>query len=79
MNTLGRKILRILETSPMGPMSVHFLNKQCEQANIDMETIDLHDIPRLSDRLKTILPFFIGKNTEGVLVQIEKLKDEPLS
>ena len=76
MNALGRKILRVLEGSPMGPMSVHFLNKQCEQAQIDIDRITLDDIEKLTSRMSNILPFFIGKNTDNVLSQINKLQDD---
>ncbi len=70
MNKISRKILKALEQSPLGPLSVHFLAKQCEDSGLDVTTLSIEDIPHLIERMRRILPFFIGKNAENVIQNI---------
>ena len=75
MNDLGKDLLNVLESSVLGKMSVHVLRKQSQEAGIDLNNITAKDIPRLVDRLKSVLPFFIGDDTNTVLVKIKKLSN----
>jgi hypothetical protein len=73
MNTLGRQMLRILEETPLKTMSVHMLNKQCEESGINIDDLKPQDLPILISRLEKILPFFIGNNTRKVIRQLQRL------
>ena len=79
MNRLGRKVLKILENSPMGGLSVHFLSKQCDEMKIDLNSITSSDLSKLSGRMENILPFFIGRNAEGVIEKIQKLESDDIN
>ena len=76
MNAIARKVLRILEESPMGDLSVHFLRKQCAEASLEFDSLDHDDLAVLAKRLERILPFFIGKSTASVLEAITLLQEE---
>lgn len=39
MNSLARKIVKILEESPLGTMGIYIYTKQCEDAGIDPKLI----------------------------------------
>jgi len=73
MNELGTNVLKVLENSSLGRMSVYVLTKQSTDLGIDLENIKPGDITKLSARLKTVLPFFLGDETNEVLTQIRKL------
>ena len=73
MNELGQNVLSIMENSLLGKMSVHVLKKQSEDAGLDLEDITATDIPKLVERLKTVLPFFIGNDAQLVLTRINRL------
>lgn len=71
MNLLGKNILKILKTTPLGENSIHLLNRQSELAGIDFENITVSDLPKLMTQLETSLPLFIGHRTEEVLKKIQ--------
>ena len=73
MNELGQNVLTALEKSTLGKMSIHVLKKQSVDAGIDLNDITRGDIPRLVERLKAVLPFFIGEESGNVLINIKKL------
>ena len=73
MNALGRQMLRILEETPLKTMSVHLLNKQCEESGMNLDDMKAQDLPLLISRLEKILPFFIGSNTNKVIRQLQRL------
>ncbi len=73
MNELGQNVLNIMENSMLGRMSVHVLKKQTEDAGLDLDDITATDIPKLVERLKTVLPFFIGNDAQLVLIRINRL------
>jgi hypothetical protein len=73
MNELGTNVLKVMERSSLGRMSVYVLTKQSMDLGIDLENIAPDDVSKLSARLKTVLPFFLGDETDQVLTQIRKL------
>ena len=73
MNELGLNVLSTLEKSTLGKMSIHVLTKQSGDAGIDLDKITQGDIPKLVERLKAVLPFFIGEESGNVLIDIKKL------
>ena len=73
MNELGTNVLKVMESSSLGRMSVYVLTKQSTDLGIDLEKIAPNDVTKLSERLKTVLPFFLGDETDVVLTQIRKL------
>jgi hypothetical protein len=75
MNTLSKSVLAIMEGSPLGSMSKYVLAKQSLDAGINLEEMAPDDIPALSSKLREVLPFFIGEQTEKVVTMIRKLKD----
>ena len=75
MNELGLNVLGALEKSTLGKMSIHVLTKQSVDAGIDLNDITQGDIPKLVERLKAVLPFFIGEESGNVLINIKKLGD----
>ena len=75
MNELGKRVLSVMESSPLGKMSVYVLQKQTLDAGIDLEAITPEDIPRITSRLKDVLPFFIGDETQNVVRKLWKLKE----
>ena len=76
MNELGSNVLKVMESSSLGRMSVYVLTKQSADLGIDLDNIAIHDVPKLSARLKTVLPFFLGDETDEVLSQIRKVINE---
>ena len=75
MNELGKRVLSIMEASPLGKMSVYVLQKQTADAGIDLEAMMPEDVPRITSKLKDVLPFFIGDETQNVIRKLGKLKE----
>ena len=75
MNKLSQSVLAVMEESPLGKMSKYVLAKQSQDAGIKLEEMTGDDIPALAAKLKDVLPFFIGDQTEKVVSKIRKLKD----
>ncbi|MFH0816425.1 MAG: hypothetical protein V1934_06390 [Methanobacteriota archaeon] len=75
MNVLSKMVLAIMEESPLGAMSKYVLMKQSQDANINLEEMSGDDLQVLSVKLKDVLPFFIGDQTEKVVISIRKLKE----
>jgi len=73
MNHLGQNVLDIMQDSNLGVMSVHVLNKQSMDAGLDLNALSRKDINKLSDKLKVVLPFFIGDEADDVLMRIKRL------
>ncbi|MFO7619197.1 MAG: hypothetical protein R6W91_06025 [Thermoplasmata archaeon] len=76
MNDLGVNVLKVMEGSSLGRMSIYILSKQSLDLGIDMENMSPQDIAKLASRLKTVLPFFLGEETETVLTQIRRLTND---
>jgi hypothetical protein len=76
MNELGTNVLKVMERSSLGRMSVYVLTKQSVDLGIDLENLAVDDVAKLSARLKTVLPFFLGDETDQVLTQIRKLTND---
>ena len=75
MNDLGKNVLGIMEDSNLGVMSIHVLKKQSGDAGIDLNSLNSRDIQTLMDKLKIVLPFFIGDEAGQVLTKIKRLGD----
>ncbi len=75
MNPLGQNVLDIMQNSNLGVMSVHVLKKQSMDAGLDLNSLNRKDINTLSDKLKVVLPFFIGEEADDVLSKIKRLGD----
>lgn len=76
MNSLGRKILRVLEETPLEGMSIHILSKQCLDAGFCFDTISNTDVPMLVEKLREVLPYFMPANTaKSAVTAIEALAD----
>lgn len=73
MNSLGRKILKILETTPVQGMSIHILSKQSIDAGFSFETISHDNIQHLVENLENVLPFFMPY--EVASDTLEKIKE----
>ena len=73
MNTLGQNVLDIMQNSNLGVMSVHVLKKQSMDAGLDLNSLNKKDINKLSDKLRVVLPFFIGEEADDVLSKIKRL------
>lgn len=73
MNALGKNVLGIMEDSNLGVMSIHVLKKQSGDAGIDLDSLNSRDILTLTDKLKIVLPFFIGDEASQVLKKIKRL------
>lgn len=74
MNELGVSILAVMEASTLGKMSIHVLNKQSQDLNIDLDTLSRKDLRTLIQRLEDILPFFLGEEARDVLAKIRKIE-----
>lgn len=66
-------MLKVMESSSLGRMSKYVLSKQSMDLGIDLEELDHGDLGKLSDRLRNVLPFFLGEETDGVVSQIRRL------
>jgi len=73
MNELSTNILKVMEDSPLGCMSIYVLSKQSADLGLDLNSVSPEDVMRLSTRLKTVLPFFLGEETDSVLNQIRRI------
>ena len=72
MNELGNGILKVMESSSLGRMSVYILSKQTKDLGINLDTISSDEAIVLVGRLKTILPFFLADETNEVILNIKK-------
>ncbi len=75
MNKLGLNVLSIMEESNLGVMSIHVLKKQSMDAGIDLSAINPRDINILTEKLRIVLPFFIGEESNDVLMKVSRLGD----
>ena len=75
MNELGSNVLKAMESSSLGRMSIYILSKQSQDLGIDIENMAPEDVSKLTSRLKSVLPFFLGDETDKVLTQIRKLNN----
>jgi hypothetical protein len=75
MNVLSKKVLAVMEESPLGAMSKYVLMKQSQDAKINLEEMSGDDLPVISAKLREVLPFFLGGEAEKVVNSIRKLKD----
>ena len=73
MNDISTNVLKAMESSSLGRMSIYVLSKQSLDLGIDMDNMSPDDLPVLASRLKSVLPFFLGEETDMVLIQIRKL------
>ena len=73
MNELGSDILKVMENSSLGRMSVYILSKQINDLGMDLNNISPDDVTVLANRLKTVLPFFLADETDIVVSNIRKL------
>jgi len=73
MNELGTGILKVMERSSLGRMSVYVLSKQTKDLDIDLSTISQDEANMLANRLRFVLPFFLADETEEVIINIKKL------
>ena len=75
MNALGTDVLKAMESSSLGRMSIYVLSKQTSDLGIDLENLSHADLPKLTSRLKAVLPFFLANETDEVLNKIRKLNN----
>ncbi|MCK5310076.1 MAG: hypothetical protein KAJ33_03445 [Thermoplasmata archaeon] len=73
MNELGTGILKIMEGSSLGRMSVYILSKQTTDLGLDLNNITPDQVSVLAIRLKTVLPFFLADETEDIVKNIKRL------
>ena len=73
MNDLGTNVLKVMEDSSLGRMSIYILSKQSMDLGIDLDNLKPEELAKLASRLKAVLPFFLADETEVVLAQIRKL------
>ena len=72
MNELGTGILKVMESSSLGRMSVYILSKQTRDLDINLEVITQDEAIVLVGRLKTVLPFFLADETNELIIKIRK-------
>ena len=75
MNKLGQNVLSIMEESNLGVMSIHVLKKQSMDAGLDLNALNPRDIKILAEKLMIVLPFFIGDESDDVLMKVGRLGD----
>lgn len=75
MNELSSSVLKAMESSSLGRMSIYVLSKQGMDLGIDVNNMEPGDLPKVTARLKTVLPFFLGDETDEVITQIRRLND----
>ena len=68
-----------MEQSPLGGMSVHILSKQTSDLGLDLDNITSKDLMSLADQLSNVLPFFLGKETKDIVVNIRKLRNNGMA
>ena len=73
MNELGAGILKVMENSSLGRMSIYVLSKQTTDLNIDLDNISIDDAEVLANRLKIVLPFFLADETDEVVANIKRI------
>jgi hypothetical protein len=73
MNELSMKVLGIMEESPLGDMSIFVLKKQCSDAGLDPDEMGPEDIVTISEKMRSVLPFFIGERADCVVNRIRRL------
>jgi len=76
MNSLGMKIVKVMQESPVGNMSIFLYTKQCQDAGINPEYIRPEQIPMLIQRLEEVLPYFAGRRTTEIIDRINKLTND---
>ncbi|MEM3397145.1 MAG: hypothetical protein QW620_05010 [Thermoplasmata archaeon] len=76
MNSLGMKIVRTMQESPVGNMSIFIYTKQCQDAGINPESIRPEELPLLIQRLNEVLPYFAGKKSNEIIQKISTLSKE---
>ena len=64
-----------MEESNLGVMSIHVLKKQSMDAGLDLNALNPGDINALAEKLKIVLPFFIGAESDDVLMKVNRLGD----
>ncbi|MEM3445157.1 MAG: hypothetical protein QW115_04230 [Thermoplasmata archaeon] len=77
MNSLARKIVKVLEESPLGSNGIHLYTRQCEEAGINPEAIRPEQLPLLLQRLKVVLPLFAGSESEAIIRRIAAILSTP--
>ncbi|MEM4292887.1 MAG: hypothetical protein QXJ27_01795 [Thermoplasmata archaeon] len=77
MNSLARKIVKVMEESPLGSNSIHLYTRQCEEAGINPEAIRPEQLPLLLQRLKVVLPLFAGSESEAIIRRIATILSTP--
>jgi hypothetical protein len=75
MNALGTDVLKAMESSSLGRMSIYVLSKQTSDLGIDLDNLSHDDLPKLTSRLKAVLPFFLASETDEVLNKIRKISN----
>jgi hypothetical protein len=73
MNELSTSVLKVMESSSLGRMSIYVLSKQCTDLRLDINNLGPDDVSKLTNQLRNVLPFFLGDETETVVTQIRKL------
>ena len=73
MNELCASVLKVMESSSLGRMSKYVLSKQSMDLGIDLEELSHRDLGKLSEQLRSVLPFFLGEETDRVVSQIRRL------
>lgn len=76
MNDLGSKVLEAMESSSLGRMSIYVLSKQSMDLGIDLDDMDAGDVARIAERLKSILPFFLGDEANTVITKIRRISNQ---
>jgi len=76
MNELGTSVLKVMESSSLGRMSIFVLSKQSIDLGLDLENLGPDDVTKLTTQLKKVLPFFLGDETDEVVSQIRRLTNE---
>ena len=72
MNELGTGLLKVLESSSLGRMSVYVITKQSHDLGIDLDTISPVEAGRLVSKLGNVLPFFLADETNEVITNMKR-------
>jgi len=73
MNELSAQILDTMESSRLGKMSKFILTKQSSDLGLDLDDLTQKDVLPLAEKLNMVLPFFLGDETNNLVVNIRKL------
>lgn len=76
MNDLGAKVLEAMERSALGRMSIYILSKQSMDLGIDMDDMGRDDVAKLAERMRSVLPFFLGEDADSVINQIRRISSQ---